>query len=235
MVTLVRADGLKTTGTANAFRGLSNSSFYSNIVKTTTRTIFKDSQGMHEFDGSLTEKCSGENVVYNEGSYATTSQWNNGDTYNMTVLGPFGNCVVHGWNPANKNFTLSLSGLPSHSYVKVECYIHLVDSVDDEWNYVSTTNDSGTYVQHLQFKKVYNTVPNSVTFSNGAFGTWNRNIFYSYRPWGNGTYGADGFYDFSTNWQPHTASTFNFRFVTEVEQPATDEAVYLSHVKVTVR
>jgi hypothetical protein len=190
---------------------------------------------MHEFDGSMTERRSGENVVYNEGSYATTSGWNNGDTYNMTVLGPFGNCVVHGWNPANKNFTLSLSSLPSHSYVKVECYIHLVDSVDDEWNYASTTNDAGTYVQHLQFKKVYNAPPNSVTFSNGAFGIWNRNIFYSYRPWANGSHGQDGFYEFSTNWQAHTASTFSFRFITEVDQAATDEAVYLSHVKVTVR
>jgi hypothetical protein len=235
MITLARADGTKTEGTTYAYRALSTTSYYSNIVKTSVKTIFRDIQGMHEFDGSLTEKRSGETVVYNEGNYATTSQWNNGDTYNMTVLGPFGNCVVHGWNPANKNFTLSLSGLPAHSYVKVECCIHLVDSVDDEWNYVSTTNDAGTYVQHLQFKKAYNASPNTVTFANGAFGVWNKNVYYSYRPWANGSYAADGFYEFSTNWQAHTASTFNFRYVTEVEQVQSDEAVYLSHVKVTVR
>jgi hypothetical protein len=235
MLTLVRADGTKTTGTTYAYRGLSTSSYYSNIVKTATKTIFRDIQGMHEFDGSLTQKRSGETTVYNEGSYATTTQWNNSDTYNMTVLGPFGNCVVHGWNPANKNFTLSLSGLPSHSYIKVECYIHLVDSVDNELNYVSSTNDAGTFVQHLQFQKAYNASPNTVTFANGAFGVWNKNVYYSYRPWGNGTYAADGFYDFSTNWQAHTVSTFSFRYLTEVEQVQTDEAVYLSHVKVTVR
>jgi len=235
MLTLVRSDGTKTTGSTYAFRGLSTSSYYSNIVKTATKTIFRDIQGMHEFDGSLTEKRSGETTVYNEGNYATTSQWNNSDTYNMTVLGPFGNCVVHGWNPANKNFTLSLSGLPAHSYIKVECCIHLVDSVDNELNYVSTTNDAGTFVQHLQFQKAYNASPNTVTFANGAFGVWNKNVYYSYRPWGNGTYGADGFYDFSTNWQSHTVSTFSFRYLTEVEQVQSDEAVYLSHVKVTVR
>ena len=54
MVTLVRMDGVKTTGSANSYRGLSNSSYYSNIVKTTSRTEFKDSQGAHYFNGTLT-------------------------------------------------------------------------------------------------------------------------------------------------------------------------------------
>jgi hypothetical protein len=54
MVTLVRMDGVKTTGSGNSYRGLSNSSYYSNIVKTTSRTEFKDSQGTHYFNGNVT-------------------------------------------------------------------------------------------------------------------------------------------------------------------------------------
>jgi hypothetical protein len=54
MVTLVRMDGTKSTGSTYASRGLSSSSYYSNIVKTTSRTEFKDSQGAHYFNGTLT-------------------------------------------------------------------------------------------------------------------------------------------------------------------------------------
>ena len=234
LITLVRADGTKSEGSTYAGRGLSNSSYYSNIVKTTTKTIFRDIQGMHEFDGSVTNKRSGEVVVYNEGNYATTSQWNNGDTTTITIQ-PFGSCVVHGWNNANKNFTLTLSSLPSHSYIKVEACFHMVDSVDDEWNYFYVSNNAGSDVQLGQWKKVYNAPPNTVTFSNGAFGVWNKGMYYSYRPWANGSYGNDGFYELNSNWQPHTASTFLTKFVTEVDQVVTDEAVYISHVKVTVR
>jgi hypothetical protein len=54
MVTLVRMDGSKSTGSTYSYRGLSNSSYYSNIVKTTSRTEFKDSQGAHYFNGTLT-------------------------------------------------------------------------------------------------------------------------------------------------------------------------------------
>jgi hypothetical protein len=53
MITLVRGDGTKSEGSTYAARGLSNSSYYSNIVKTTSRTIFKDSQGLHEFSGRV--------------------------------------------------------------------------------------------------------------------------------------------------------------------------------------
>jgi hypothetical protein len=54
MLTLTRMDGTKSTGSTYAYRGLSSSSYYTNIVKTTSRTEFKDSQGAHYFQGTLT-------------------------------------------------------------------------------------------------------------------------------------------------------------------------------------
>ena len=57
IITLTRSDGTKTTGTSNAHKGLSSSSYYTNIVKTTTKTEFKDAQGLHYFNGNV--DCSG--------------------------------------------------------------------------------------------------------------------------------------------------------------------------------
>jgi len=53
MITLVRHNGTKSTGSSYADKGLSNSSDYSNIVKTTAKTIFRDADGIHEFTGNI--------------------------------------------------------------------------------------------------------------------------------------------------------------------------------------
>lgn len=53
MITLVRGDGTKTDGATYATRGLSSSSYYSNIIKTTGGTIFRDSQSLHTFTGAV--------------------------------------------------------------------------------------------------------------------------------------------------------------------------------------
>ena len=52
IITLTRSDGTKTTGSAYAGKALSSSSYYTNIVKTTTKTVFNDAQGLHEFTGA---------------------------------------------------------------------------------------------------------------------------------------------------------------------------------------
>ncbi len=52
IITLTRSDGTKTTGSAYAGKGLSSSIYYTNIIKTTTKTVFKDAQGLHEFTGN---------------------------------------------------------------------------------------------------------------------------------------------------------------------------------------
>jgi hypothetical protein len=65
MITLVRADGTKTTGTSYAYRGLSSSSYYANIIKTTSKTVFRDTQSLFEFVGTVQPSA---NNTYNLGS-----------------------------------------------------------------------------------------------------------------------------------------------------------------------
>jgi hypothetical protein len=92
MITLVRADGTKTTGSANAYKGLSNSSYYTNIVKTTARTEFKDSQGVHYFTGSI--------------SASNLSGTNTGDQTNISGTAEFANQLKWygaGATPTNAN------------------------------------------------------------------------------------------------------------------------------------
>jgi hypothetical protein len=71
MITLVRGDGTKTDGGTYATRGLSSSSYYSNIIKTTGGTIFKDSQSSHTFTGSVV--VNGTNI-YTAGDGGAGSQ-----------------------------------------------------------------------------------------------------------------------------------------------------------------
>ena len=54
IITLTRNDGTKTTGSGHSYKGLSSSSYYTNIVKTTTKTEFKDAQGLHHFNSNVT-------------------------------------------------------------------------------------------------------------------------------------------------------------------------------------
>lgn len=62
IITLVRSDGTKSTGSTYSHRGLSNSAYYTNIVKTTAHTEFKDAQGVHKFNGTL--RAGGDVVAY---------------------------------------------------------------------------------------------------------------------------------------------------------------------------
>jgi hypothetical protein len=71
MITLVRGDGTKTDGTTYATRGLSSSSYYSNIIKTTGGTVFRDSQSSHSFTGSVVVNGTG---IYTAGDGGAGSQ-----------------------------------------------------------------------------------------------------------------------------------------------------------------
>jgi len=53
MITLTRSDGSKNQGSTYAGTGLSNTSYWTRMVKTTTKTIFKDAQDRHEFNGTV--------------------------------------------------------------------------------------------------------------------------------------------------------------------------------------
>lgn len=52
IMTLVRTDGVKSASGSYADKGLSTSAYYTNIVKTTTATVFRDAQGRYEFTGA---------------------------------------------------------------------------------------------------------------------------------------------------------------------------------------
>ena len=66
IITLTRSDGTKSTGSAYAGKGLSNSSYYTNIIKTTSGTVFRDAQGAHSFTGSIT--ASGDIIAFSDES-----------------------------------------------------------------------------------------------------------------------------------------------------------------------
>jgi hypothetical protein len=71
MITLVRGDGTKTDGSTYATRGLSSSSYYSNIIKTTGGTVFRDSQSAHTFTGTVVVNGTG---IYTAGDGGAGSQ-----------------------------------------------------------------------------------------------------------------------------------------------------------------
>jgi hypothetical protein len=53
IITLCRTNGTKSTGGTYAGTGLSNTSNYTNIIKTSSETVFNDAQGVHRFTGSV--------------------------------------------------------------------------------------------------------------------------------------------------------------------------------------
>ena len=70
LITLTRSDGTKTTGSGYAHKGLSSSTYYTNIIKTTTKTVFNDAQGYHEFTGNASTPTGSFSV----GSASDTNQ-----------------------------------------------------------------------------------------------------------------------------------------------------------------
>jgi hypothetical protein len=178
-----------------------------------------------------------EILFYDEGTDARSfvSNWNDQQVFNMTTTADLGNCWIHGWGGSPRNYTLSLSNIPTHTEVKYECFIHMVDSWDNETCQIYTTNSSGSEVLRAQWTKVYNTQPSVSTLASGSSFTFKTGQTYSYRPWGNGTNGNDGYASFSSGWYSHTASTFSARHYTGLDQAASDEAYYISHVKLYTR
>ena len=168
---------------------------------------------------------------YNEGGNAligtTAGYWTPTTTYTMTDFGGVPNMTAHGYN-ASTIFTFSYPNLPRHDQIRYQLRWHLVDSLDGE---TSNLNIDG--VRYLTFTKVYNTPP-SVSFSllaNNAFTV----ASYSYRPWANGAYGQDGYINVDTGWITHTASNISIQHFIGADQVQTDEAEYLSNVRLQTR
>jgi hypothetical protein len=181
----------------------------------------------------------GERIWYNEGAdcRATIGNWNDQQVYNMTDCAGLGNCFIHGWGGSPRNYTLNLSGIAAHTEIRYECYIHQVDSWDSELNQVYTTNNGGGETLRAQWNKGWTGPPYSLS-TNGATHSWFGAKYYSYAPW----QPSDavnitnmGYSKVTTDWYSHTDSTFSARHYTGLDQVATDEAYYISHVKVWIR
>ena len=181
----------------------------------------------------------GERIWYDEGAdcRATIGNWNDQQVYNMTDCAGLGNCWIHGWGGSARNYTLNLSGIPAHTEIRYECYIHQVDSWDAEVNQVYTTNNGGAEVLRAQWNKNYSNPPYSIS-TNGTTHSWFGAKYYSYAPW-NPTSDVNlrnmGYSKVTTDWYSHTDSTFSARHYTGLDQAASDEAFYISHVKVWIR
>ena len=184
--------------------------------------------------------AAGERIYYDEGAdcRATISNWNDQQVYNMTDCAGLGNCWIHGWGGSARAYQLSLSGLPAHTEIKYECYIHHVDSWDDEQNRIYTSDTGGSNILRASWTKSNGGFPASIS-TNGTTASWWGNKYYSYAPW-NGNNGEresrwDGYMKVTTDWYSHTSSTFVARHETDLNQAAEDEAFYISHVRVWIR
>jgi hypothetical protein len=181
---------------------------------------------------SITVNYNGFNGLYysedlNANSY--TGNWSNGTTYYMADFGGLGGGYAHGYSPQTW-FNLTINSLPRHNYIRYVVYWHMVDSLDSETNYLYT-GDGVTESLRFQFTKVYNSSPSFSTIASGASQTWNGGKSYSYRPWGSGSYGQDGYSVMDTGVYAHTASTFVARHYFGADQAQADEAEYLSHIR----
>ena len=183
-----------------------------------------------------------ERIYYDEGGNAAgnTGTWNDATTTNMPEFGGLGNITAHGWAAGPRSYTLSLSGIPAHTEVRYQVFWHLVDSVDAELNQLFTTDSAGTEVSRTTFSKSAASYPAIASTASGTTLSWQANRWYSTAPWGgvgrapdNG--GGNGYFIIDTGWYAHTPSTFTARHYTAVDQAQSDEAVYLSHVKLWIR
>jgi hypothetical protein len=183
----------------------------------------------------------GERVYYDEGTRADlyTANWNNSTTQNMSDFGGLGNVTAHGWASGPANYTLSLSSLPAHTQVRYEVFWHMVDSLDNEGNELFVTNTAGSEVRYAYWTKPFGP-PANLSIASGTTFSWVGNRWYSYAPWGGSdrqydNNGANGYAVINTGWINHSASSINIRHYIGANQAQSDEAGYLSHVKLWIR
>jgi len=183
-----------------------------------------------------------EKLYYDEGTRADlyTSNWNNSTTYNMTDFGGLGNVTAHGWTTGPATYTLTLTGLPAHAEVRYQCFLHYVDSVDNEVTNVFTMDSTGGETERLRMNRTSGVSPTYTVLASGTTVSWHANRFYSYAPWGGPSRtvlpdGGNGYVIMDTGWYSHTSSTFTARHVLGADQAQLDEAQYISHVKLWIR
>jgi len=163
------------------------------------------------------------------------TNWNRSEVFNMTDCAGLGNCHIHGWAGSATTYTLNLSGLPAHTEVKYECIIHMVDSWDNEAVTIRTQNAAGGVTQKATWTKSngLNQLSNLATSDTTV--SYYGNKWYSYAPWNSNLNSCDGYAKVTTDWYAHTSSNFTAEHYTGLDQAQSDEAFYISHVKLYLR
>lgn len=179
-----------------------------------------------------------EELWYDEGNDVRSfaNNWNYTQTYNMTTLASFGNSHVHAWLGSPRTYELNLSDIPAHTEVRYQCYIHMVDSWDNEYNEIRMTDDSNSQNTYMSFRKTWNRdYLNTPATFNGAMLRFVPNQPYSYEPWNGNNQRTNGYAVIDTNWQPHTINSITIYHRTDLNQAQSDEAFYISHSKLYIR
>lgn len=159
-----------------------------------------------------------------------TANWSQTATYTMNEFGGLGYVNAH-YCPDASNSTLTLNNLPGHNKIRLQMFIHCVDSLDNETHNLYLTNNTGTETEFLRFTKVGTTDGfTTVVLRSGARAAWSGSKTYQYTPFSGQ---IDGYIIFDSNYYDHTSSTFSARFYCGTNEASqANEAIYLSHVKV---
>lgn len=202
--------------------------FYENMQYTTGGTVNLASPNEY-FEGTDANVS-----LIQTGNY----YWTPNTVWYMSQMGSLGPVAAHGHTPATWNYFYA-NTIPQHTQVRYSFYWHFVDSVDGETNFLDIDG-----VRYLQFTKVWNVngpsatpinlcTPNS---ANGGNFSWRAVNNYSYAPWGsNRADGFNGYFYVDTGWINHTTANITIGTFIGVDQPATDEASYISHVRFQYR
>ena len=205
------------------------------VVKTYNRAL-TTSEILQNFSTYRARYKIAETYRYYEGADATPflQYWNNSTTSTMADFGGIPNVTAHGWASGPATYTLTLNSLPAHSQVRYKVFWHCVDSVDNETSQLFI-GDGSSELEILRFTKLYNAVPSISVLNAKSEAPWSGSKTYTYRPWAGGAYNADGYLLVDSGWIDFGGTTFVARHVLGADQPASDEAMYLSHVEVLLR
>lgn len=198
---------------------------------------FNTTFSRNEFYNGTTWVVQGYNFpyqYYNENARADlyTANWSNTTTYSMYQFGGLGYATAHGWNGAATTYTLTLNNLPPHQTIRYRVYFHMVNSLDNETNYIDVSNASGVATRIMTFTKQYNANPSVSYLAPGASTSFSGNQPYSYAPWEPGIAQINGYSIIDTGYYAHNLTTFTADNRLGADQPAADEAEYLTNVEV---
>lgn len=167
---------------------------------------------------------------YYEGINANlyTANWNLSATTYLPQFGGFGPMYAHGYT-ASSTFTLTLTNIPAHNYIRYIVNWHVCDTADNETNTLILPNYSQIDTTYLTFTKIYN----SSTFTIGTnLGTVTQSGTKTYTG-KNATY-PSGYITFDSGYYGHVNTTFYAKHIFGLDQLEADESEYLSHVQVWI-